>query len=90
MSSCARALFYVLRSTEPYLDEYFDDVYPNIDDMLSATGFSVIRTAASTGRHFTKVALKAGTVDLRPTAEQRLASDAHLGTLRVPEGQPKR
>ena len=80
----AGPLFYVLRSTEPFLDEYFDEVYPALDALLADAGFAVVRTAASTGRHFTKVAIKAGSVDVRPSAADRLASDAHLSTWRVP------
>ena len=49
--------------------------------MLLSSGFSVVRTAAATGRHLTVVALKSGVSDVRPSSEVREKSDSHLNTL---------
>lgn len=73
-------LFSVIRSTEPYLDEYFDMVAPNLPSMLQQEGFPVVRIGAATGRHFAMVAMKPGVVDVRPSSSERLASDQHLPT----------
>lgn len=72
-------LFSVVRSTEPYLDQWFD-VAPRIHHILAETGFSVIRKGAVTGRHFLVVATKAGSLDLRPSDDARAAMDEHLTT----------
>lgn len=73
-------LFSVIRSTEPYLDEYFDVVAPNLPTMLQQQGFPVVRVGAATGRHFAMVAIKPGVADVRPSRAVRLASDQHLPT----------
>lgn len=72
-------LFSVVRSTEPYLDQWFD-VAPRIHHLLIETGFSVVRKDAVTGRHFLAVATKAGSLDLRPSKSARAAMDEHLST----------
>ena len=40
-----------------------------------------MRTSAATGRHFTIVAVKGGSNDVRPSAEIRELRDSHLNTL---------
>lgn len=75
-------LFSILRSTEPYLDEYFD-LAPSLPALLTAAdvGFSSVKISAATGRHFTLAAEKGGgIVDLRPSDEERERSDQHLPT----------
>ena len=42
-----------------------------------------MRTSAATGRHFTIVAVKGGSNDVRPSAELREKSDSHLNTLDI-------
>ena len=42
-----------------------------------------MRTSAATGRHFTIVAVKGGSNDVRPSAELRAKSDSHLNTLDI-------
>jgi ubiquinone/menaquinone biosynthesis C-methylase UbiE len=75
-------LFSVLRSTEPFLDEYFD-LAPSLPKFLTEQiGFSDVRIAAATGRHFAIVATKGGLLDLRPSSEERLKSDEHVATIR--------
>lgn len=72
-------LFAILRSTEPFLDEYFA-LAPRLPEVLLDIGFSVVRTGAATGRHLCIVATKGGSIDARPSTEERLASDEHLAT----------
>lgn len=72
-------LFSVVRATEPYLDRWFATA-PRIHHLLADKGFSVVRKAAVTGRHFLVVATKAGSLDLRPTDRVREAMDEHLST----------
>lgn len=72
-------LFSVVKATEPYLDQWFS-LAPRIQHVLADTGFSVIRKAAVTGRHFLVVATKAGALDLRPSDSARAAMDKHLST----------
>eukprot|EP00903_Cladosiphon_okamuranus_P020618 g18928.t1 len=72
-------LFSIIRATEPYLDRWFN-LAPRIHHLLADTGFSVMRKAAVTGRHFLVVATKAGSLDLRPSDRAREAMDEHLST----------
>ncbi|CAB1104986.1 unnamed protein product [Ectocarpus sp. CCAP 1310/34] len=72
-------LFAIVRATEPYLDQWFN-LAPRIHHLLAETGFSVVRKAAVTGRHFLVVATKAGSLDLRPSDRAREAMDEHLST----------
>ncbi|CAN0412562.1 unnamed protein product [Pylaiella littoralis] len=72
-------LFSIVRATEPYLDRWFS-LAPRIQHLLADTGFSVVRKAAVTGRHFLVVATKAGSLDLRPSDRARDAMDEHLST----------
>eukprot|EP00904_Undaria_pinnatifida_P008355 jgi/Undpi1/464/HiC_scaffold_1.g00460.m1 len=72
-------LFSVVRATEPYLDRWFT-IAPRIHHLLADTGFSVVRKAAVTGRHFLVVATKAGSLDFRPNDRAREAMDEHLST----------
>lgn len=72
-------LFSVVKSTEPYLDRWFE-LAPRIQHLLTDIGFSVVRKAAVTGRHFLVVATKAGSLDLRPSDSARAAMDEHLST----------
>jgi len=72
-------LFSILRSTEPFLDEYFDDVAPILPELLQEQGrFPVVKMTAATGRHFALVASKAGLRDVRPSDAVRLADDQHV------------
>lgn len=75
-------LFAVLRSTEPYLDEYFA-LAPQLPEVLRDLGFAVVRTGAATGRHLSIVATKGGSIDVRPSPEDRQASDKHLATFKT-------
>lgn len=72
-------LYSIVRATEPYLDRWFK-LAPRIQHLLADTGFSVVRKAAVTGRHFLVVATKAGSLDLRPSDSVRAAMDEHLST----------
>lgn len=75
-------LFSVLRSTEPFLDEYFN-LAPSLPTVLTEQiGFSDVHITAATGRHFALVATKGGILDLRPNSEERLMSDEHVATIR--------
>jgi ubiquinone/menaquinone biosynthesis C-methylase UbiE len=71
-------VFSIVRSTEPYLDQYFDHTAPQLPTMLQRAGFPVVRVGAVTGRHMAVVALKPGVVDVRPDSQARLATDQHL------------
>ena len=52
-------LFSLIRSTEPYLDEYADyQTSGGLPADLAACGFGTIRLTAATGRHFALVATK--------------------------------
>ena len=73
-------LFSVLRSTEPYLDEYFN-FSPTMPVMLSQIGFSTVKISAATGRHLALVATKKGVIDTRPNDNERSQSDLHVRTL---------
>jgi ubiquinone/menaquinone biosynthesis C-methylase UbiE len=72
------ALFTIFKSTEPFLDQYFDETAPQLTLLLQNNGFSHVQYSAVTGRHFACIARKAGVVDLRPSASERLAMDEHL------------
>ena len=56
-------LFSILRSTEPFLDEYFGTVANNLPWYLQGVGFGTVRVSAATGRHFAMVAIKSGVYD---------------------------
>jgi ubiquinone/menaquinone biosynthesis C-methylase UbiE len=73
-------LFSILRSTEPWLDEYFD-LAPKLPSLLATVGFPVVKISAATGRHFAIAAYKAGVIDLRPSKEKRARDDQHVNTL---------
>ena len=73
-------LFSVLRSTEPYLDDYFNFA-PSMPSTLFQMGFSSVKVSAATGRHLTLVATKNGIIDIRPGDDAREQSDSHVGTL---------
>eukprot|EP00611_Tribonema_gayanum_P000770 TRINITY_DN10569_c0_g1_i1.p1 TRINITY_DN10569_c0_g1~~TRINITY_DN10569_c0_g1_i1.p1 ORF type:complete len:397 (-),score=115.21 TRINITY_DN10569_c0_g1_i1:112-1260(-) len=68
-------LFSIMKSTEPYLDQYFASAGKLAEELLEI-GFPVVREAAATGRHKGMVAFKAGAVDLRneSTSRERIAS----------------
>ena len=75
-------LFSLIRSTEPYLDAYAE-YQPALAAELAAMGFSTVRLAAATGRHFALLAVKGdaetpGTVDDRRTETAK--EDTHLKT----------
>lgn len=78
-------LFSLIRATEPYLDVYAD-FQPQLPQELSARGFSPVRLAAATGRHFALVATKAsddadghlGQIDDR--RQETAKVDTHLKT----------
>ena len=77
-------LFSLLRSTEPYLDVYADYM-PTLPAELSELGFSTVRLAAATGRHFALVATKPEEGDTAPrVVEDRRSetakADTHLKT----------
>jgi len=74
-------LFSVFKSTEPYLDSYFDLTAPQLGDILMTNGFGSVQLTAATGRHMAIVARKNGFVDMRPSDEQRLMIDEHLPQL---------
>lgn len=70
-------VFSLVRSTEPWLDEYFD-IAPKLSNLLNSIGFPYISIAAATGRHSCIVCTKAGNIDFRPSDNERLAMDQHL------------
>ena len=77
-------LFSLIRSTEPYLDVYADYM-PTLPAELSELGFSTVRLAAATGRHFALVATKPEEGDTAPrVVEDRRSetakADTHLKT----------
>ncbi len=72
-------LFSVLRSTEPWLDEYFS--IPSLPALLQNIGFAVTRVSAATGRHLAIVGVKGGVVDTRPADNDREIADQHVSTL---------
>jgi SAM-dependent methyltransferase len=78
-------LFSLIRATEPYLDVYADFM-PTLPAALSELGFTPVRLAAATGRHFACVATKpTAPVDAaaRVVDDQRKATakpDTHLKT----------
>ena len=76
------ALFSILRSTEPWLDEYFT-LAPRLPEELQGVGFSSVKLSAATGRHFVIAASKPGVLDVRPSDEDRLKQDMHLNTLKM-------
>jgi ubiquinone/menaquinone biosynthesis C-methylase UbiE len=76
------ALFSILRSTEPWLDEYFT-LAPRLPDELQEVGFSSVKLSAATGRHFVIASSKPGVLDVRPSDEDRLKQDMHLNTLKM-------
>lgn len=70
-------LFAILRSTEPFLDDYFDQVAPNMPSLLSESGFVHSTFIAATGRHMAVTAVKGGSLELRGSDEDRAALDQH-------------
>ena len=77
-------LFSLLRSTEPYLDVYADYM-PTLPAELSELGFSTVRLAAATGRHFALVATKPEEGDtasrvVEDRRSQTAKADTHLKT----------
>jgi ubiquinone/menaquinone biosynthesis C-methylase UbiE len=72
-------LFSVLKSTEPFLGEYFD-LAPKLPQILEEVGFPVVSLTAATGRHLAILAQKKGKVDYRPSDEKRLKMDDHMNT----------
>ena len=77
-------LFSLVRSTEPYLDVYFDFA-PRLPRELQKVGFNLVRISAATGRHFVICATKSvagsgGVLDVRPAGEARAADDQHVHT----------
>mmetsp|Transcript_2172 Transcript_2172/g.2922 ORF Transcript_2172/g.2922 Transcript_2172/m.2922 type:complete len:380 (-) Transcript_2172:328-1467(-) len=75
-------LFSIIRSTEPYLDEWFK-MAPTVQNDAAEVGFAVIRKTGATGRHFALVATKAGYIDARPSNLDRVQMDQHLNTLKT-------
>jgi hypothetical protein len=73
-------LFSVLRSTEPYLGEWFA-LAPELPKVLQDIGFPIVRTSAATGRHLAMVAVKGGATDVRPNDDEREKSDLHMNTM---------
>lgn len=78
------ALFAVFKSTEPYLNEYFDQTAPQMGTLLAKYGFGFSQVVAATGRHLCAVARKNAWLDLRPNEEMRLAMDEHLLPMQKP------
>lgn len=78
-------LFSLIRSTEPYLDEYAE-YHPKLASELADMGFGSVRLVAATGRHFALVATKrrAGEEGLEAVVDDRRAetakADTHLQT----------
>ena len=59
-------LFSLVRSTEPFLDQYFALASGGrLEQLARSVGFSVVRREAATGRHFSMVAIKGGDADHR-------------------------
>ena len=71
------ALFSILRSTEPWLAEYFS-LAPVLPAALLDAGFATVKVSAATGRHFCMAATKGGLVDVRPCDAERLRQDKHI------------
>jgi hypothetical protein len=57
-------LFAIVKSTEPYLGKYFD-IAPMLHQKLLNAGFSVVRVASASDKHFAVVAFKKCYTDLR-------------------------
>lgn len=74
-------LFSIFKSTEPYLDDYFDTVYPSLPSKLKEFGFTSVLVTAATSRYLAIVARKAGYIDNRPSETVRRAMDQHLKPL---------
>jgi len=77
-------LFSLIRSTEPYLDDYADYM-PRLPAELSELGFGTVRLAAATGRHFALVATKPEEGDTAPRVvddrrSETAKADTHLKT----------
>mmetsp|Transcript_35628 Transcript_35628/g.36335 ORF Transcript_35628/g.36335 Transcript_35628/m.36335 type:complete len:123 (+) Transcript_35628:724-1092(+) len=54
----------ILKSTEPYLDEYFQ-IANKLPVILQNIGFDSVRIGKATNRHMTILAIKSGILDLR-------------------------
>lgn len=74
------ALFAIFKSTEPFLDSYFDETVPRLPQLLSEAGFASSTTVAATGRHFCCVARKEGHINARVDDQARLYMDEHLAS----------
>ena len=78
-------LFALIRSTEPFLDEYAD-YQPRLASDLVHMGFGPVRLAAATGRHFALVATKPGPDDppssrvVDDRRQETSKEDTHLRT----------
>ena len=47
---------------------------------MEEIGFGAVRVSAATGRHLALVGIKRGVSDMRPSDEDRAASDEHVNT----------
>jgi ubiquinone/menaquinone biosynthesis C-methylase UbiE len=63
-------LYSFMKSTEPYLDEYFRS-FPNLKEELLDAGFAVVRQTCASPRHMTLVGFKGGAIDLRADTAAR-------------------
>ena len=76
-------LFSLVRSTEPYLDEYAD-YQPSLPADLVDIGFGPVKLEAATGRHFACVATKPVDAAAPRAVDDRRAEtakeDTHLRT----------
>jgi SAM-dependent methyltransferase len=92
-------LYSLVRSTEPYLDDYADYQTRSLRADLLAAGFGPVRLGAATGRHFALVATKLP-ADARARADARAEpllddrraatakADTHLRTWQI-KAEPK-
>lgn len=74
-------LFSIFKSTEPYLDDYFDIVYPSLSNKLKAVGFGSVLVTAATSRYLAMIARKDGYIDDRPADTTRRGMDQPLKPL---------
>ena len=73
-------LFSLIRSTEPFLDQYFELASDGrIEQLALDAGFALVRREAATGRHFTMMAMKGGVADHRWLSPGKYAQpDTHM------------
>ncbi|KAJ1630393.1 S-adenosyl-L-methionine-dependent methyltransferase [Pavlovales sp. CCMP2436] len=81
-------LYSLIRSTEPYLDDYAEYHPTQMPADLFEAGFSTVRLAAATGRHFALVATKRADGDFgEPMLDDRrretAKADTHLQTWEI-------